>query len=65
MEKWLRTRTLKRNANDTGDVTPNCDTRLVTTSECDRPTIKLEEASSSKKKYSRKYDSSYLELGFI
>jgi hypothetical protein len=25
MEKWLRTGTLKRKANETGDVIPNCD----------------------------------------
>jgi hypothetical protein len=65
MEKWLRTGTLKRNANYTGDANPNCDTRVVTTSKCDSSTIKVEEASSSKKKYNRKYESFYLELGFI
>jgi hypothetical protein len=65
MEKWIRTETLKRRANDTGDGNPNCDTRVVTTSKCDRSTIKVEEASSSKRKYSRKYESSYLELGVI
>jgi hypothetical protein len=63
IEKWLTTGILKRKANDTGDANPNCDTRVVT-SKCDRSAIKVEEASSSKKKYSRKYDSSYLELGF-
>jgi hypothetical protein len=45
----LRTGTLKRNTNDTGDANPNCDTRVVATSKCDRSTIKVEEASSSKK----------------
>jgi hypothetical protein len=50
MEKWLRTRTLKRKANDTGDANPNCDTRVVTTSKCDRFTINVEEGSSSKQK---------------
>jgi hypothetical protein len=64
MEKWLRTGTLKRKANDTGDANPNCDTRVVTACKCDKATIKVEEASSSKKKYSRKYDSSNFELGF-
>jgi hypothetical protein len=63
MEKWPRTGNLKRNTNDTGDDNPNCDTRVVTTSKCDdRSTIKVEEASSSKKKYSRKYECSYLKL---
>jgi hypothetical protein len=61
MEKWLRSGTSKRKANDTGDANPNCDTRVVTASKCDSSTIKVEEASSSKKKYSRKYESSYLE----
>jgi hypothetical protein len=46
MEKWLRTGTLKRKANDTGDANLNCDTRVVTTSKYDRSTIKFEEASS-------------------
>jgi hypothetical protein len=64
MEKWLKTGTLKRKANDTGDANPNCGTRVVTSKCDDRSIIKVEEASSSKKKYSRKYDSSYLELGF-
>jgi hypothetical protein len=64
MEKWLRSGTSKRKANDTGDSNPNCDTHVVTASKCDRSTIKVEEASSSKKKYGRKYDSSYLELEF-
>jgi hypothetical protein len=36
---------------------------VVTTSKCDRSSIKVE-ASSSKKKYSRKNESSYLVLGF-
>jgi hypothetical protein len=63
MEKWFRSGTLKRKANDTGDANPNCDTRVVT-SKFDRSAIKVEESSSSKRKYSRKYDSSYLELGF-
>jgi hypothetical protein len=45
-EKWLRTGTLKRKANDTGDANPNCDTRVVTTGKCDRSTIKVEGASS-------------------
>jgi hypothetical protein len=65
MEKWLRTGTLKRNANDTGDANPNYDTHVVTMSKCDRSTIEVEEASCSKKQYIRKYESSYLELGFI
>jgi hypothetical protein len=46
MEKWLRTGTLKIKANDTGDANLNCDTRVVTTSNCDRSTVKVEEASS-------------------
>jgi hypothetical protein len=50
MEKWLRTGTPKRKANETGDANPNCDTRVVTTSKCDRSTIRVEEASSLKKK---------------
>jgi hypothetical protein len=62
IEKWLRAGTMKREANETGDANPNCDTRVITASKCD--TIKVEEASSSKKKCSRKYDSSYLEFGF-
>jgi hypothetical protein len=61
MEKWHRTGTLKRKANETGDANPNCDIRVVTASKCE--TIKVE-ASSSKKKYSRKCDSSYLEFRF-
>jgi hypothetical protein len=64
MEKWLRSGTLKRKANDTGDANPSCDMRVAKASKCDRSTIKVEEASRSKEKYSRKYDSSYLELGF-
>jgi hypothetical protein len=64
MEKWHRTGILNRKANDTVDANPTCDTCVVTTSKCDRSTIIVEEASSSKKKYGRKYDSSYLELGF-
>jgi hypothetical protein len=55
MEKWLRPGTLRRKANDTGDANPNCDTRVVTASKYDRSTIEVEEASSSKKKYSGKY----------
>jgi hypothetical protein len=31
----------------------------------DRSTIKVDEASSSKRKYVTRYDSSYLELGFL
>jgi hypothetical protein len=62
IEKWLRTGTLKRKANEICDSNPNCDTRVLTASKCD--TIIVEEASSSKKKYSMKYDSSYLESGF-
>jgi hypothetical protein len=48
MEKWLRSGASKRKANDTGDANPNCDTRVVTASKCDRSTIKVEEASSLK-----------------
>jgi hypothetical protein len=48
MEKWLRTGTMKRKANDTADANPNCDTRVVTTSKCDRSTIKVEEAVQGK-----------------
>jgi hypothetical protein len=50
MEKWLRTGTPKRKANDTGDANPNCDMRVVMMSKCDRSTIKVEEASTPKKK---------------
>jgi hypothetical protein len=60
-----RSGTSKRRANDTGDANPDCDTRVVITSKYDRSTIRVEEASSSKEKYSSKYLSSYLELGFI
>jgi hypothetical protein len=50
MDKWHRTGTLNRNANDTGDANSNCDTRVVTTSKCDdRTTIDVEESSSSKR----------------
>jgi hypothetical protein len=62
METWLRTGALKRKANETGNANPNCDTLVVTTSKCN--TIKVKEASSSKRKIHRKYDSSYLEFGF-
>jgi hypothetical protein len=61
VEEWLRTGTLKRKANKTGDVNLNCGTRVVTASKCG--TIKVEEASSSKKNYSMKYDSSYFTNG--
>jgi hypothetical protein len=62
MENWLRTGTVKRKLNDTGEAITNSDTRVAALSES--RSITIEEASSSKKKYSRKYDSAYLELGF-
>jgi hypothetical protein len=53
---------LKRKANETVYAKTNCDIRVVTASKCD--IIKDENARSSKKEYSRKYDNSYLDFGF-
>jgi hypothetical protein len=62
MEIWLRTGTVKRKVNDTGEAITNSDTRVAALSEY--RSITGEEASSSKQKYSRKYDGAYSELGF-
>jgi hypothetical protein len=62
MEKWLRTGTLKRKASDASETNSNCETSVVMASKCDSA-MKVE-VSSSNKKYNRKYDISYLELGF-
>lgn len=55
--------TLKRKASGTGNANSKCEMCIITASKCGRFTIKVE-ASNSNKKYSRKCDSSYLDLRF-